>query len=328
MSSNNIIQDIELEAEDLDNYQNFQEIKKKLDEEGKKEFIFKEGKIIMAGENFVYKTKNGKKIYFYNNSKFIYFSNKKKNLLKKPYFIHDEDSLENALKKTNIINWILKSEPEDKESQSNYSKGLKDSKGSVSSINSLDIHDILKTPYNVIEEPNEIKVNEIFKEERFNKRFMDYTISGLDFNFKYLNEDYTKNSLDYIETQNNWYQQIALSYSNNKCSHCFIFGPKGTGKTTTLLKYLNTEEIPRLYFSLKIMTKNNFNNKKWRKYSLNETIYTFGDKEEMKKFSEKNINDISNSPNLMDFIYSYIKYVLTFFQEVKIKTRKKKFALY
>ena len=44
----------DLEKEDLDNYHNFIQIKKKLNEDGQKDFHFKEGIVIIAGYNFSY----------------------------------------------------------------------------------------------------------------------------------------------------------------------------------------------------------------------------------------------------------------------------------
>ena len=331
----NIITNIDLEKENQENYNYFKEIKEKLDKDGESEFNFKNGKVFILGDNFVYKLNDGTKIYFFKNSRILYFSNKKLKIKNKPYFIHNKQSYEEALKKTNITNGVLKDEEEEVEDKveeeeddkSNKQKNKKNSESeksgsSSSSIKSLDIKDILKTSYNYIEEDNSIKVNKIFTEGNFKEKFNFDKISNLDFNFKYLKEDYLKNSLEFIKEQNNWYRKLDDIYSNKERSYCFLFGPKGVGKTTLLLKYLNGEEIPRLYFSLKIMSKiKNNNNKKWKKISFYETLYTFTEIDEMKNFSENKIKDISDSENLMEFIFSYIKTIFNFYSENNSKKR-------
>ena len=322
--ADNKINNLGLEGENLENYHNYLEIKEKLDKEGKKEFFFKEGKVLIAGENFIYKLKNGEKIVFHENSKIFFFSNKLLNIIKKPYFIHDEKSLNKALEKTQIKNGEFihdEDKPEiKKNSESDKSIRFK------YSINSLDIKEILKASYNCIEESKPIPINKIFTQKNLETKFNFHKISDLDFSFKYLDEDYINNNLEYIKKQNEWYIKLEEIYSNKEKSHCFIFGPKGIGKTTLLLKYLKFEEIPRLYFSLKIMSKPRFNNRKWKKISLYETIYTFKDENEMQTFSEKILKDIlDDTPNLMEFIFSYIKLIFNFYSD--IKSRKKIFVV-
>ena len=279
----------------------------------------------MAGDNFAYLLKNDKKIYFYNNSKIIYFSNQKEGIKMKPYFIHDKNSFTKALQNSKITYGILKSKDNITKDQENYNSNNSNSyKGSISSIESLDLNDILEASHNIIEEPSDIKISKIFTEERFNKRFLNYSISGLDFNLKYLKEDYIRNNIDYFKMQNDWHRQMSGVYKNKDKTYCFISGPEGAGKTTTILKFLNTEEIRRLYFSLKILSNNNFNTKKWKKYSLYESIYTFDSKEEMAKFCDiNNLNKIPNSTNLMEFIFNYIKFVFDFFSTNDSKKKKK-----
>ena len=317
---------INLENEDIEYYEYFQKIKKQLDTNGKNEFSFGKGKVLMAGENFIYKKEDGKKIYFFKNSRILFFSNKEKKIIKKPYFIHDEKSFNDALKNTCIKNGILTdgNESQNDKKNTNDENDLKsnESQSSSSSIESLDVNDILKTSHNYIEEPEQIHIKEILSETNFIQRFNCDKIANLDFNFKYLKENYVKNAIDYIEAQNKWYEELIQIKLNKEKAYCFLFGPKGIGKTTLLLKYLNYEEIPRLYFSLKLMTKpNNFNNKKWKKIALFETIYTFNQIEEMTNFSDTNLDDINDTSNLMEFIYSYIKYIFDFYSKNNIKKK-------
>ena len=67
-----------------------------------------------------------------------------------------------------------------------------------------------------------------------------------------------------------------------------------------------------IYFSLKILSNPNFYYKQWKKYSLYESIYTFANIEQMKKFSE-NTKNIYSYSDLMEFIFSFIEFVVNFF---------------
>lgn len=315
-----------LEKEDLEKYDCFQKIKEKLDTNGENEFPFDDGKVLIAGEDFIYKKGEGSKIYFFKNSRILFFTNKELKIIKKPYFIHDEKSYDEAITNSKIKNGILTDGDEDQKDKKNAKDetDLKSNKSqsSSSSIESLDIRDILKTSHNYIEEPEKIQIKQIFSETNFKQRFNSDKIENLDFNFKYLKGNYVKNDIDFIKEQNKWYGELQEIKSNKEKSYCFLFGPGGIGKTTLLLKYLNYEEIPRLYFSLKLMTKpNNFNNKKWKKMSLFETIYTFNKIEEMNNFSKTNLDDITDTSNLMEFIFSYIKFIFDFYSKNKIKKK-------
>lgn len=309
-----------LDKEDSDKYQIFMKIKDKISK-GEKEFIFENGKVNKAGDNFIYQLEE-ETMFFFINSKIIFFKKEKSNA-PKAYFIYDETSFKNALEKEKIENGILKrAENTQKEEKNPDSDNSNKSNSSDISINSLDVEDILKSSSNIIEESKSIKITKIFSDNNFNKRFKSSKISDLDFNFKYINEDFISNNIDYLESQNNWYKQLREFYRNNEKSYCFLFGPKGTGKTTTVLKYLNIEKIPRLYFPLKIMLRPDFSNKNWEKISFRETLYTFSDKDEMKLFSEYDMKKISGSSNIMEFIFSYIKFVIEFYSEKKIKKKK------
>lgn len=124
----NIITNIDLEKENQENYNYFKEIKEKLDKDGESEFNFKNGKVFRLGDNFVYKLNDGTKIYFFKNSRILYFSNKKLNIKNKPYFIHNKQSYEEALKKTNITNGVLKDEEEVEEEDDKINKQKKQEK--------------------------------------------------------------------------------------------------------------------------------------------------------------------------------------------------------
>ncbi len=64
----------------------------------------------------------------------------------------------------------------------------------------------------------------------------------------------------------------------------------------------------------------NFDNRKWRKIALNETIYIFKNKKEMENF--KNVKDmIPNSQDLFEFIFEYIKFILGFYKNTKLKNK-------
>ena len=60
------------EKEDLEKYDCFQKIKEKLDTNGENEFPFDDGKVLIAGEDFIYKKGEGSKIYFFKNSRILF----------------------------------------------------------------------------------------------------------------------------------------------------------------------------------------------------------------------------------------------------------------
>ena len=307
-----------LDEDSLKKYELYNEIIKKIKKDGVKDFKFRDGYIIMCGKNFTYQKENvnEKNELFLKRSRIFYFINEKSRNKKKAFFIHDQDSLEKALKETNIKNGILTKKNDNFKKKENYY-----SLNSCLIINDMDIYQILETSYNIIEEPTPIMVNKILKEEKFYLRYKITSISNLDFNFKYLkDEDYNKNKVEYINTQNDWCYELENIMKNNK-SYYYIFGPKGVGKTTLLLKYLNANRIPRLYFSLNIMNKLGII-KKWKKYALLEAIYIFDSLEQMKKFSNLDINAHCNYSNLMEFIQSYIELINDFCSANEITKKK------
>ena len=196
---------------------------------------------------------------------------------------------------------------------------LNNSNVSSSSIQYLDINEIMKISYNCIEEPTLIKLKKIFSKDNYDKRFYAEKISDLDFNFKYLGKDFTDKDLEFIYSQNSCHIKLDEFYHNTEKSYCFIFGPKGVGKTTNLLQYLNLGEIPRLYFSLKLMSMFNSDYKKWKKIAFREAIYTFDKMEQMEEFSKQSEYEKLNSLYLIDFIFSYIYFGVLF------KSKKKNF---
>ena len=265
--------------------------------------------------NYYHIKGNEEKKKFSINSKYIIFKNKEKKFIKS-FFIHDQKSLENALNESEIKNATLK---EEKNIIKNYNSN--DSKGSNSSSESaqnLDVYKILNSSINIIEEEKAIKYNKIYSINNFEKRFRIKNVNELDFNFKYYKNIPENNKIIFTKEIQNWSVEISNLYNNNYKSKLLILGPRGVGKTTTILTYLRYEEIPSLYFPIKTMM--NFENRKWRKIALNETIYIFNNKEEMENF--KNVKDmIPNSQDLFEFIFEYIKFILGFYKNIKLKNK-------
>lgn len=314
---------LKLDTESLNDYNIYKEVITILKNKSLASFNYKEGKIVCMCNDFCYFI-NGQRKYFFNGSKIIYFTNKDKNIIQQPFFIHDQNSLEEALKKTDIQNGMLRSVKNNQENDFNKPSDSTDSKSSFSSVNSYQIENILNSNFNLIKESNAIGVKYILNEKRFNDRFnMDF-VYNLDFNFKYIKDNYIKNNIDDNDAnQNNCLNKLKdLVKENNTKSYCYIFGPRGTGKTTLLLKYLNFYAFPRLYFSLKIMSKSDFNNRRLKKYALMETIYTFDDIPQMEKFSDIKVSEISDSSNLLEFILSYIQTIINFYSKENKKKKK------
>ena len=320
-----------LDNESLNDYNIYKDISNIFENKRLIFFKYKDGEIIYLCQKFEYSLNNGQIKEFYNNSKIIYFTNKNEDIIRKPFFIHDKTSLDEALKKTKIKNGILKhdkienlknQEKNDINKPSDSPDSTK-SKSSIYSVNNYDIEYILNSNFNLIKEVDGIGVKLILNEKRFNNRFDINLISDLDFNFKYIKEDYIKNKIDYFNSINDYLNELkTLVSENNTKSYCYIFGPRGIGKTTMLLIYLNFSEIPRLYFSLKIMSKIDFKKRRLKKYALMETIYIFDDLAQMNKFSEIKIDEISDSSDLLEFILNYIQTIMPFFLKEKKKRKK------
>lgn len=253
-------------------------------------------------------------IYF-TESKFISFINDEKNFNKK-FFIHDQKSLNYALKEADIKEAVILTH-EKKNYDTNNSK---DSISSTKSSNSLKIGEILKENIIGIKQEKSIKVNKIFSKENFDKRYVGEKVYELDLNSKYY-KDFILNEkkIDYIRVNQNWIKEIDNFYSNiSSNSELLVVGPRGVGKTSNILIYAKLLGIPRLYFPIKKLI--NFNNRKWKKMFLYETIYALDDEKEAEKFKEY-IEKISGSENLLEFIYDYIKLIFEFYNENKKKKR-------
>ena len=276
-----------------------------------------EGKIFFTDDCYSYKIKGKISEVFFSKSKFINFINKEKDFEKK-YFIHDQNSLEYALEKANITEAIIiNKEKEKKNFDSNDSKN---SANSSKSANSLKIAEILNESTIAIQQEKSIKLSKIFSKENLEKRFIYEKICELDYNSKYYKEINLKIDIEDSNLNQNWYSEIQRFYSKiDSNSELFIIGPRGIGKTTTILSYSNDYQIPRLYFSISKLI--NFNNRKWKKISLYETIYIFKNEENMNNFQKKYINKIPDSEDLIKFILDYIKLISQFYEEQKLKKR-------
>ena len=107
----------QLEIEDLDNYNNFEDMKNEFSK-GKRLFDYKDGTVLFIAGKFIYSL-NTKRIHYLMNSKIIYFINKNLGTKAKAYFIHDENSFNKALEKEQINNGILKAEEEENQKEKN-----------------------------------------------------------------------------------------------------------------------------------------------------------------------------------------------------------------
>lgn len=275
-----------------------------------------EGTTILT-EGLYYHKINGIIEDFLSNSRFINFINKEKNFEKK-YFIHNQNSLDYALEKANITEAIIiNKEKEKKNFDSNDSK---ESANSSKSANSLKIAEILNESIIAIQQEKSIKLSKIFSEDNFQKRFFSEKVSDLDYNSKYYKEINLKINIEDSNLNTNWFSEIRRFYLKiDSNSELFIIGPRGIGKTTTILSFSNYSKIPRLYFSINKLT--NLNNRKWKKISLYETLYIFKNIEDMNKFQINYINKLPDSENLIQFILDYIKLISKFYIDQKLKRR-------
>ena len=278
--------------------------------------IEKDEKIRYFSSYYFYSKKNEKKQSFSDKSKYITFKNEEKKFTK-TYFIHDKNSLEIALNESEIKNAILKY---DEKKNTNYdSNTSKDSNSSSENFDNLNVDEILKNLVNTIEQEKAIKSEKIFSQINLSKRFEADCIYELDFNYKYYYKTITQNIE--IEDRNEhdlWTQDIEKFYQNNFEYQLIILGPRGVGKTTTLLLYLTYKQIPRLYFSIKKMST--LNNRKWRKIALNESLYIFKNQNEMDEFI-KVVDKIPNSQDLLEFIFQYIRFIFEFYKNKKLNNR-------
>ena len=275
-------------------------------------------------------------------SKFITFINEKIGF-KKKIFIHNQQSLEHALKEAQIKNAIIINEEKEKkncDSQKNlkYSKDMneqnainepeelkvpKDSneKNIFQSSNDLKVEDILEEKHIAIKQDKALKINEIFSETKFNGRFKLGKVSELDFNFKKYKDFPINKDTDIDKSKiNQVFLQELKTFYNKKGTNfeLIIMGPRGVGKSINILIYLNLFKVPRLYFPIKKMIE--LKNRKWKKIALNETNYIFNSLNEMEDF-KKYSNDIPGDKDLIQFIYRYIEYILKFYGERKLNKK-------
>ena len=329
-----------IDKEEKDKSDFFEKIKKKINLEtpgvrDDNEFLY------YINPNYHY-IKDGKEKKYHKNSRYIIFQNEINNF-NKTYFIHDNQSLEIALEKSEIKNVILvktkysnanESEKNNKvliddqnlnvnnsndwksAKSSKSSKDSKNSNGSNSSSQSsksLDLEEILNSSIDLIKEEKPIKKEKIYSLTKFNKRFIISNISDLDFNFKYYyKEKFNNNKIDILKCMSKFFDEIRKIYAKNFISKLIVLGPKGVGKTTSILIFLRAESIPSLFFPIKKMNK--FGNRRWRKIAFNESLYIFKNKDEMESF-KNNSNNAPNAYNLFEFIFEFIKFVFEFYEK-------------
>ena len=223
-----------LDAESKEKYNLYKKIVEKAKLNKKGDFQLEDGaNIVISGQDFIYQNRNAEvcRIKFVKDSKILFFIN------------------ENAKKREEKDNKEIK-----ENCDSDQSENSDDSSNSVVSIYGMDVNKILQTSFDAIEEPISIIVDNIIDEQQIKFKNLIETISSLDYNFKYLKSDnYLNNKVEFIDIQNIWCDNLKHEIENSNKSFFYIFGPKGIGKTTLLLKCLNMESIPRLYFSLKFM---------------------------------------------------------------------------
>ena len=129
-------------------------------------------------------------------------------------------------------------ETEKKNFDSNASKGSKDSNSSPQSSDTLKVDDILEATNIVIKQDKPIKILKIFSESKFKSRFNIGKVRDLDFNFKkYKDFPINKDSeVDYSKFNQIWLQEMDKFYNEKGTNfELIIFGPKGIGKTISIL---------------------------------------------------------------------------------------------
>ena len=302
--------------------------------EGKNNYMNEKEDIIYINNSYLYHLKGKEYETFLENSRFIRFINNNINnidddnnqennifnndnkIFDKKFFIHNQDSLDQALKKSKITDAILNNkENKQKDKDQNNSRN---SSNSSKSINSLNIEDILNNSIIEIKQDKPIKLSPIFSEENLKKRFLVENIYDLDFNFKRYKKFITDRVLDEKYKNYKWFEEIIKYYKDYFKTEIYIIGGRGIGKTTNLLYSLKTMKIPRLYFPIKIM--NEFNRRKWKKIILYESLYIFKDNNDMNEF-KKSLSITSDAENLVEFIYDYLKIISKFYEGKKYKKR-------
>ena len=295
----------------------FEEIKKK-DLSGN---IKPEDSIKVLDNGYLY-CKNEVFQIFYKKSKFITFSNEEiESKFNKKYFIHNQDSLNKALKEAKITEAIITNQ---ESMTKNYdSNDSKDSNISSESSKKLLAEDILEKSIDVIKQDKAIKLSKIFSEQNYMKRFnlSLRKVKELDFNFiKYKDILLNNNTnIDIQKVNAIWLKEINDFYNKKGTNfELIIMGPHGIGKTFNILIYLNIYKLPRLYFPIKEMIK--YNNRKWKKIALYESLYIFESLEEMNEFKAY-CHNIPSDKDLFQFIYLYIDFIFKFFEKKNLQNK-------
>jgi len=299
----------DIEQNEKEKYYLFLEIKKFIQNLKKPE---KDEEIINMEKYFMYNKGNNSQV-FYPESRFISFVNEEQSFNKK-FFIHDQSSLDEALRISNISN-AIKTSGDDMKQKYNSNN----SNSSSGSANSLNIEDIINKNIIIIKQEKSINYLKIFSKENFDKRFYFQKLADLDFNLKYY---YTPIPDRRIELKNEniiWFREIEDFYNNKKLdSELLIVGPRGVGKTTTILKALNLRKIPRLYFPIKKLM--NFDSRRWKKIILYEALYILNNEKDLEEF--KSYNEIhSNDQDLIELIFEYIKLIQKFYETKNVKKK-------
>ena len=291
----------EIDENENKKYLLFKEIKKKVDENS----ITPKDGIIVVDDYYCYYENLNEAETFSKNSKFITFINEKIGF-KKKIFIHNQQSLEHALKEAQIKNAIIINAEKEKkncDSQKNlkYSKDIneqnainepeelkvpKDSneKNIFQSSNDLKVEDILEEKHIAIKQDKALKINEIFSETKFNGRFKLGKVSELDFNFKKYKDFPINKDTDIDKSKiNQVFLQELKTFYNKKGTNfeLIIMGPRGVGK------------------------------------SINYIFNNSNEMEDFKKYS----NNIPGDKDLIQFIYRYIEYILKFYRERKLNKK-------
>ena len=301
-----------IEKSEKEKYHIFQKIKKKAE----KGNIKPEDKILVLKDSYVYFGNNISQI-FWKKSRFITFLNEEgNNKFNKKYFIHNQDSLERALIEAKITEVLMTNEEAIKKNYDSNNSG--NSNSSSESSKEVKIEDILEKSIDVIKQDKFIKLYDIFSKKNFENRFVVNKVKDLDFNLKKY-KDFSlnnENDIDLQKVKNTWINEINEFYKKRGTNfELIITGPRGIGKTFNILLYSNLYKLPRIYFPIKEMIK--YNNRKWKKIALYETLYIFHDLIEMQEFQNYS-KDIPSDKDLFQFIYLYINYIFKFFEKRKL----------
>ena len=166
--------------------------------------------------------------------------------------------------------------------------------------------------------PIEIEIkNEIIRPENISKIFFYY------FN---INSELAKD-FEYIETKKrmDFYGIMEQSIYNNCNKVIIITGPKGIGKTTSLIRFSFIKLYRVFYFNLESFQRYSYDSKELKikelKIQLTKLfgLYVKYDNEKVKQKIEKYI-DKNSDENCFKFIYNIIKLFLTFVNNVNVFT--------